>query len=300
MSQGTRVATLPWNQGVGDAIGRTRGLQNRRASVPGASTPSHLLGGWVLPSGLLTLPALLPPPPGGPTARSRPRPLSQLRCRLPGARARLSAPIPGRDRRPGGPQSPAPGRRRPPRGWPVVGGGWPEGRGRGPGAPAGDPTQTGRWLTLPGPRPPPPPPLFPAPTPPRSTSGRSEGWLVGGGEVSPGGRPQWPAGQSRPLRWPDVRACVGGPERGQRVPRAASGVWGGGRGRTRRASSRGAEVPPGPPRRRGQKAAAGRGDRAGLGLDGGRLAWRGRPGGGAREKAASFELRAPSSELGFG
>lgn len=91
-------------------------------------------------------------------------------------------------------------------------GGWPEGEGRDQGLrQVTHPTQRGRSLSLPRPLPAlPAPPPFPAPSPLTRPSGRSKGWLVRGGGVSPGVSSA--AGESKHLRWPDVRASVGGPE----------------------------------------------------------------------------------------
>lgn len=123
-----------------------------------------------------------------------------------------------------------------------------------------------------------------------STSGRSKGCPVRGGEVSPGGSSA--AAESKPPGWPDVRASAGGHQWGQRVSQPL-GV--------------GAEEEGEPGQRpgeapkpccwaagrlagwRGQKAWAGRGDRARLGLDGAAgLAWAPR----RRGKGEASELRA--------
>lgn len=213
-------------------------------------------------------------------------------------RARLSAPIPAQGQHPRGPQSPGQGRRGQPTGWPVASGreagpsrGW-----RGGGEARDQGLQQGtRLKEVDCSR---SPDLFPhSPCPSSqhrhhgtSTSGRSKGCPVRGGEVSPGGSSA--AAESKPPGWPDVRASAGGHQWGQRVSRPL-GV--------------GAEEEGEPGQRpgeapkpccwaagrlagwRGQKAWAGRGDRARLGLDGAAgLAWAPR----RRGKGEASELRA--------
>ena len=116
---GNTLATLPWIQATGDAIPRACWTQAHPVCVRCASSPSQRLGCWLLPGGLLHVPALQPPRPGGRATWMRPDSLCPLH--VPGAAVRLSAPVPARARHPGDPQPPAPGRRRQPRGRPV---GW--------------------------------------------------------------------------------------------------------------------------------------------------------------------------------
>lgn len=265
--------------------------------LPCASSPSHPRGCWVLPTGLPNLPAGSPALPGGAATWTRPDSLSQPHLRGATGPALCSHPRP----RPAPTWTTiaGPGETRPAHG--VAGGQWPGSWAQpwlaGGGGEARDQglQQGTRLKEVDCSR---SPDLFPhSPCPSSqhrhhgtSTSGRSKGCPVRGGEVSPGGSSA--AAESKPPGWPDVRASAGGHQWGQRVSRPL-GV--------------GAEEEGEPGQRpgeapkpccwaagrlagwRGQKAWAGRGDRARLGLDGAAgLAWAPR----RRGKGEASELRA--------
>ena len=243
------LATLPWIQGVREAIWRTCWLRGHPVCVPACLHP--LAAAWLL--GFRRRPSECPRSPtctarwsGYPAAPRCAFPTAPA-CGAPGSSSLLpSAPETATQVGPSGRRR---GRRRQPRGWPVVVG-KPAQAVAGPRAEAGDQglqqvSRLGKVGCSPSPdlfrHSHPPRSVLAARTPLTSTSGRSKGWLVRGGEVSPRGRRA--AGESKRLRWPDVRASVGGPSVGTDGA-AASGVWGGGPRGASRASRGGAPGPP--------------------------------------------------------